>query len=98
LLPGHLHVLDKHIPKNSIPVDEHLMNNSKSETLLRFINKLSFRERYIIIHSFGFNCEPMRLELIAERLDISRERVRQIRTLAINKLKTFKTQLKQQLS
>ena len=48
---------------------------------------LTGREREIIKSFFGIGCQEMTLEEIGERLDLTRERVRQIKEKAIRKLK-----------
>jgi len=54
------------------------------------IGTLSERERFIIERSFGINGQPeMTLKEIGESLDLTRERVRQIREKAIRKLRAM---------
>ena len=53
----------------------------------RSLQILTGREREIIKSFFGIGCQEMTLEEIGERLDLTRERVRQIKEKAIRKLK-----------
>lgn len=58
------------------------------EKVLKEIEILNPREREIIIGYFGFNSEvPLSLSEIGERLNITRERVRQLKMRALDKLK-----------
>ena len=52
-----------------------------------FLNKLTKKERDIIVKRFGFDGnEPMKLEEIGNEYNVTRERVRQIQTVALHKL------------
>ncbi len=60
------------------------------EIIRDFLNRLSKREKYIIMRRFGmdgFDLET--LEEIGKRYGISRERIRQIQTVTIRKLRRF---------
>ena len=77
-----------------IPIEEDVElyepedNNIKNE-LNKILNELSIRERDIIKYYFGLipEFEPMTLEAIGEKLDLTKERVRQIKEKAIRKLR-----------
>lgn len=60
---------------------------------------LTPREREIVLWSFGIGCAEMSMEEIGERLDLSRERVRQVREKAVRKLRrpSIKARLRQYL-
>ena len=58
-----------------------------STEIERALQILTPREREIIKSFFGIGCQEMTLEEIGERLDLTRERVRQIKEKAIRKLK-----------
>lgn len=65
--------------------------NSLRFELNAMMNRLSDRERFILKESFGFDNQGEKsLEEIAQSLDITRERVRQIKIGAIKKLQKFK--------
>ncbi len=72
---------------NSPSADRGLTNESLSTEIERALQILTTREREIIKSFFGIGCQEMTLEEIGERLDLTRERVRQIKEKAIRKLK-----------
>ncbi len=77
------------IPNDDSPMaDRGLVNESLSTEIERSLQILTTREREIIKSFFGIGCQEMTLEEIGERLDLTRERVRQIKEKAIRKLKT----------
>ena len=74
------------LPNEDSPMaDKGLTNESLSTEIERSLQILTPREREIIKSFFG--CQEMTLEEIGERLDLTRERVRQIKEKAIRKLK-----------
>ncbi|MDD7455167.1 MAG: sigma-70 family RNA polymerase sigma factor [Bacteroidales bacterium] len=76
------------IPNDDSPsADKGLENESLSKEIERALQILTPREREIIKSFFGIGCQEMTLEEIGERLDLTRERVRQIKEKAIRKLK-----------
>ena len=76
------------IPNDDSPMaDRGLVNESLSTEIERSLQILTTREREIIKSFFGIGCQEMTLEEIGERLDLTRERVRQIKEQAIRKLK-----------
>ena len=76
------------IPNDDSPMaDRGLVNESLSTEIERSLQILTTREREIIKSCFGIGCQEMTLEEIGERLDLTRERVRQIKEKAIRKLK-----------
>ena len=77
------------IPNDDSPMaDKGLVNESLSTEIERSLQILTAREREIIKSFFGIGCQEMTLEEIGERLDLTRERVRQIKEKAIRTLKT----------
>ena len=56
--------------------------------ILNILNTLDERERFIIISSFGLQSEPKTLEEISKHLNISKERVNQIKQKSLIKLKS----------
>jgi RNA polymerase primary sigma factor len=79
------------IQTSNIPSpDNKIMMDSVSTNILRALNKLSPREASIIVMSFGLcNTASLSLHDIAQKLNLTSERVRQIRSKGINKLKTL---------
>ncbi|MBQ9887821.1 MAG: RNA polymerase sigma factor RpoD/SigA [Bacteroidales bacterium] len=76
------------LPNEDSPnADRGLENESLSTEIDRALQILTLREREIIKSFFGIGCQEMTLEEIGERLDLTRERVRQIKEKAIRKLK-----------
>ena len=76
------------LPNDDSPsADRGLTNESLSTEIERALQILTPREREIIKSFFGIGCQEMTLEEIGERLDLTRERVRQIKEKAIRKLK-----------
>ena len=76
------------LPNDDSPsADKGLTNESLSTEIERALQILTPREREIIKSFFGIGCQEMTLEEIGERLDLTRERVRQIKEKAIRKLK-----------
>ena len=61
--------------------------NLETQDIRLFLNKLTKKERDIIIKRFGFDGnDPMKLEEIGNEYNVTRERVRQIQTVALHKL------------
>ena len=76
------------LPNDDSPsADRGLTNESLGTEIERALQILTLREREIIKSFFGIGCQEMTLEEIGERLDLTRERVRQIKEKAIRKLK-----------
>ena len=76
------------LPNDDSPsADRGLVNESLNTEIERALSTLTDREREIVKSFFGIGCQEMTLEEIGERLDLTRERVRQIKEKAIRKLK-----------
>ncbi len=76
------------LPNEDSPMaDRGLNNESLSTEIERALQILTPREREIIKCFFGIGSQEMTLEEIGENLDLTRERVRQIKEKAIRKLK-----------
>jgi RNA polymerase primary sigma factor len=72
------------------PEDDKLVIDEKvKEELAKALEILDERERNIIENYFGINtdCEPMTLDAIGERYNLTKERIRQIKEKAIRKLR-----------
>jgi RNA polymerase primary sigma factor len=68
--------------------DNILMDESLKEEVERALSKLSAREAEVIKLYFGFDVdEPLTLEEIGEKFNLTRERVRQIKEKAIRRLR-----------
>ena len=69
--------------------DSSLINESLKREIKRVLSKLQSREAEVIMCFFGLGENiPMTLDEIAVKVDLSRERVRQIKDKAIRKLKS----------
>lgn len=76
---------DPSIQRFEDKLDEDELDN----TLYGALDTLSSREKFIIERHFGLkNLEPMSLSEIARLLQVSRERIRQIKERALSKIKT----------
>jgi len=63
---------------------------NNSDIILKFLKKLDDREQYIVSHRFGLlGCDVKTLEKIGEDYRITRERVRQLEAIALDKLKVM---------
>lgn len=67
--------------------EDYVLNKLTKKELIRCLNGLEERERDIILLRFGFLGEPQKLEQIGAKYKITRERVRQIESRALRKLK-----------
>ncbi len=68
--------------------DRTLQKESLAKEINRAINTLSLREREILIYYYGLNGkQQLTLEEIGDKLELTRERVRQIKERAVNRLK-----------
>jgi RNA polymerase primary sigma factor len=68
--------------------DQGLVNESLRREIQRALSSLSEREADVVAYYFGLNgMKELTLEEIGERLDLTRERVRQIKEKAIKKLR-----------
>lgn len=79
-----LDVLENHEPNT----DSSLINESLSEEIKRSLSTLTEREREIIVLFFGLGSNrPLSLEEIGEKFNLTRERVRQIKDKALQRLR-----------
>ncbi|HAF08188.1 MAG: RNA polymerase sigma factor [candidate division TA06 bacterium 32_111] len=83
-----LYLGDTIAEESNLSPEEALLRKRYKETLQSQLEKLSERESYVLKKYFGLeDYRPHTLEEIGRELNISRERVRQIKDRAINKLK-----------
>jgi RNA polymerase primary sigma factor len=79
-----LDVLDNHEPNT----DSNLINESLAEEIRRSLSSLTEREREIVTLFFGLGANsPFSLEEIGEKFNLTRERVRQIKDKALQRLR-----------
>ncbi|MSS73921.1 MAG: RNA polymerase sigma factor RpoD/SigA [Candidatus Latescibacteria bacterium] len=67
--------------------EEDLSNRSLAETVSNSVASLTSREAKIVRLYFGLEGEPETLEKIGSQMGVSRERIRQIRNVAMGKLR-----------
>jgi RNA polymerase primary sigma factor len=68
--------------------DSNLINESLSEEIRRSLSSLTEREREIVVLFFGLDGNsPLSLEEIGEKFNLTRERVRQIKDKALQRLR-----------
>ena len=73
---------------NAVNPLEHLHRILRLKTILLWLNELTPKEKYIIIHRFGlYNNDPQTLEEIGQTLELTRERIRQVEAKALVKLR-----------
>lgn len=73
---------------NDPTTDSNLMNDSLSMEIQRSLTTLSERDREVIVLFYGLgNNSPHSLEEIGERFNLTRERVRQLKDKALQRLK-----------
>lgn len=74
-------------PHGEEPI-EHLQRSALQAEMNKSLEKLNWRERQVLKLRFGFHDEqPFTLQEVANVFQVSRERIRQIETKAIDKLK-----------
>lgn len=73
--------------------DAPLNQESLEREVDRVLHQLHDREREIVKMFFGIGCQEMTLEEIGAKFDLTRERVRQIKEKAINRLKGQRSSL-----
>lgn len=76
------------LENNEPNTDTNLINESLSEEIKRSLSTLTEREREIIVLFFGLSTNhPLSLEEIGEKFNLTRERVRQIKDKALQRLR-----------
>ena len=81
-------LLDVMTDEDAPEVDHRLINESLSDEISVAMDCLNERERFVLVHTFGLGGQPeMSLDEIGAAIDLSRERVRQIRVKAIRQLR-----------
>jgi RNA polymerase sigma factor (sigma-70 family) len=70
-----------------LPIEDPAVRLAVAFEVREALHELGAREREVIRLRFGLDDTPMVVEEVAERLSLSADRVRQIETRAINKLR-----------
>lgn len=69
------------------PNAEHVVSQQQTTHILQnALRRLSSREQYIVMHRFGFVDNPLDISELAAKLNLSKERIRQIEREALRKL------------
>lgn len=80
--------LQDYIPCQNTSVEDTIISESLKDQLMETMNELSPKEREVLMLRFGLNGhEPLTLEAIGNKYNLTRERIRQIENKALNKLK-----------
>lgn len=84
---GDLHSM---IADKNCYIEENLILESDKEKLLKTLDILGAKEREIIIYRFGLlNNEILTLDILGKKMNLTRERIRQLQIRALNKLKIY---------
>jgi RNA polymerase sigma factor (sigma-70 family) len=69
--------------------EQELVNHRQHEAIIQILNRLEERERNIIMFRFGLNqdTEPQTLEQLGGRFGVTKERIRQLESRALEKLR-----------
>ncbi|MGQ0636468.1 MAG: sigma-70 family RNA polymerase sigma factor [Planctomycetaceae bacterium] len=69
--------------------EQELVNHRQHEAIMQILERLDDRERNIIMYRFGLNAEtePQTLEQLGGRFGVTKERIRQLESRALNKLR-----------
>ena len=74
---------------NSSRADQHLMEESNKKNIEYILDKLTLREHDILMMFFGISCNALTLEEIGRKFGITNERVRQIKSKALNNCRSL---------
>ena len=81
--------IDTVIPEDNYDADRIVVSESESAAIKRSLSVLNEKERKIIIYYFGLDSnKSYSLEEIGNMMDMTRERVRQVKDKALKKLRT----------
>lgn len=82
--------IDTMVPENNYDADKEIVSQTESEEIKRSLSVLSEKERRVIEYYFGLdaNSHTYTLEEIGYMMDMTRERVRQVKDKALKKLRT----------
>lgn len=75
--------------KRSDQFEQEMVNHRQHEAIMQILDRLEERERNIIMYRFGLNqgTEPQTLEQLGGRFGVTKERIRQLESRALNKLR-----------
>jgi RNA polymerase sigma factor (sigma-70 family) len=86
---GHDDLFQQSTDQRGSQYEEELLNQKQHSVIMGILDQLDERERDIILHRYGLvqGTEPQTLEQIGRRLGVTKERVRQIESRGIKKLR-----------
>jgi RNA polymerase sigma factor (sigma-70 family) len=86
---GNDEVFDQASDPRSERVNEEIVNRRQHEALMELLSQLESRERDILVLRFGLKdgAPPQTLEQVGHRLGVTKERIRQIESRALQKLR-----------
>ncbi len=69
--------------------EEEIVNHKQHQVIMSILEQLDDRERQIILHRYGLEqgTEPLTLEQVGSRLGVTKERIRQLESRALQKLR-----------
>ncbi len=78
----------KYISSSETTIEDTMIESYENSEIVKMIEKLKEKEREILIHRYGlFGKKKLTLEKLGEKLNLTRERVRQIQNTIIEKLR-----------
>ena len=81
-------MIDQLSDENQLSPEEAILDESRRDSIRMVLESLNEREAEIVKLYFGFEGgQPLTLEQIGQRFDLTRERVRQIKERALAKLR-----------
>lgn len=85
--------LQDYIPCENLAIEDIIISENLKEQLIKTLNMLSPREKEVLELRFGLNgYEPLTLEAIGTKYDLTRERIRQIENRALVRIRRLNTQ------
>ena len=75
------------IPDNNVPLDDLLNHEYLSKELEKILGELSIREQDLLCMLFGIGIPPVNQKVIANMFGVGRERIRQMKEGALDKLR-----------
>ena len=75
--------------QRAVPFEQELNNRRQHEAIMDILGHLDDREKEIILFRYGLNrgMEPLTLEQVGNRFGVTKERIRQLESRALNKLR-----------
>ena len=86
---GNEEVFQQKSDKRGNPFEEELNNQKQHGVIMSILDQLDDRERAIILHRYGLvqGTEPKTLQQVGEKFGVTKERIRQLESRALKKLR-----------